>query len=243
MAEKIEIKIDKREVLGKKVKFLRNKGIVPVHLFGHNVDSLALQGDAATLGKIISQAGKTRLIDLKVGRSQKTHNVMVREVQRDPIRGSLIHVDFYEVNMAEKIRVEVPVAIVGESPALKIRENMLYQTLSSLTVECLPDKMPDRVPVDISIIQEVEQAVHVKDISIPDVTILNDPDLVIAKVSLRPIEVVEEVKPAEAAVEGAEAVAAAAEGGEAEEKGEAKGEAKPEAKAAAAKGEARAEKK
>ena len=65
MAEKIELKVDKREVLGKKVKFLRNKGMVPVHLFGHNVDSLALQGEAAVLGKVISQAGKTRLIDLR----------------------------------------------------------------------------------------------------------------------------------------------------------------------------------
>ena len=82
---------------------------------------------------------------------------------------------------------------------------MLYQTLNSLHIECLPDKMPDRIPVDISIIKEVEQAVHVKDISIPDVTILNEPDLVIAKVSLRPVEVVEEVKPVAVAAEGAEA--------------------------------------
>jgi large subunit ribosomal protein L25 len=239
MAEKIELKVEKRDVLGKKVKFLRNKGVVPAHLFGHNVDSLALQGEAAILNKVISQAGKTRLIDLKVGKSQKGHNVMVREVQKDAIRGDLIHVDFYEVNMAEKIKVEVPVMIIGESPALKIRENMLYQTLNSLHIECLPDKMPDRIPVDISIIKEVEQAVHVKDISIPDVTILNEPELVIAKVSLRPVEVVEEVKPVAVAAEGA----AAATEGAAEGAAEAKGEAKTEAKTGAVKADAKAEKK
>ncbi len=72
MAEKIELKVDKREVLGKKVRFLRNKGVVPVHLFGHNVESLALQGDAVTLHKVISHAGKTRLIDLKVGKSAES---------------------------------------------------------------------------------------------------------------------------------------------------------------------------
>jgi large subunit ribosomal protein L25 len=240
MAEKIELKVDKRNVTGKKVRFLRNKGVVPVHLFGHNVDSQALQGEAATLSKVISQAGKTRLIDLKVGQSKEGHNVMVREIQRDPIRGSLIHVDLYQVNMAEKIRVEVPVAITGESPALKIRENMLYQTLNSLTVECLPGKMPDRIMVDIGIIKEVEQAVHVRDIQIPEVTVMNDPDLVIAKVTLRPVEVVEEVKPV-AAVEGAAAVGAAE--GAAPVEGEAKGEAKTEAKTGAAKTEAKAEKK
>jgi large subunit ribosomal protein L25 len=242
MAEKIGLQVDKRVVTGKKVKFLRKKGIVPVHLFGHNVDSLALQGDAAVLGKVISQAGKTRLIDLRVGKSQKNHNVMVREIQKDPIRGDLMHIDFYEVNMAEKIKVEVPIAIVGESPALKIRENMLYQTLNSLLIECLPDKMPDRIRVDISAIQEVDQAIHVKDIVIPEVAILNDPDVQIVKISLRPVEVVEEVKPAAAVAEGAEAAAEAAEGAEAKE-GETKGETKTEAKTGAAKAEAKAEKK
>ena len=162
MAEKIELKVENRKVTGKKVRFLRNKGVVPVHLFGHNLDSLTLQGEAATLHKVISQAGQTRLINLKVGRSEKAHNVMVREIQKDPIRGDLIHVDFYEVNMAEKIRVEVPIVITGESPALKMRENMLYQDLSSLHIECLPDKMPDRIPVDISVIKEVEEAVRVR---------------------------------------------------------------------------------
>jgi large subunit ribosomal protein L25 len=240
VAEKIELKVDKREVTGKRVKFLRSKGVVPVHLFGHNVESLTLQGDAARLGKIISQAGRTRLIDLKVGKSTKSHNVMVREIQKDPIRGNLIHVDFYEVNMAEKIKVEVPIMMTGESPALKIRENMLYQTLNSLHIECLPDKMPDRVQVDISVLTEVDQSIHVKDIKIPDVAILNEPDLVIAKVSLRPIEVVEEVKPV-AAAEGAEVAGAAAEGAEAAEAG--KGEAKTEARTGAARPEAKAEKK
>ena len=239
MAEKIELKVEKREVQGKKVKFLRNKGVVPVHLFGHNVDSLSLQGDAAILHTVLSQAGKTRLIDLKVGKSQKAHNVMVREVQKDPIKGSLLHVDFYEVNMAEKIRVEVPIVLVGESPALKIRENMLNQNLNSLTIECLPGKMPDRIKVDISIIKEVDQAVHVKDVVLPEVVVMNDPDLVIAKVSLRPIEVVEEVKPAA----GAEAAAAEAAPAEAGEGAEGKAAPGAEAKAGAAKPEAKSEKK
>jgi large subunit ribosomal protein L25 len=128
--------------------------------------------------------------------------VLVREIQKDPIRGNLIHVDFYAVNMAETIKVEVPIAIVGESPALKVRENMLYQTLDTLLVECLPDKMPDRVQVDISSITEVDQAIHVKDVQIPDVEILNDPDLPIVKVGLRPVEEVAE-RPAEEAAAGA----------------------------------------
>lgn len=210
MADKIEIKVSERTVQGKKVRFLRNKGVVPVHLFGHNMDSQSLQGNAADLGKVISQAGRTRLINLTVGDSATPRPVLVREIQKDPIRGNLIHVDFYAVNMTETIKVEVPIVIVGESPALKVRENMLYQTLGSLLVECLPDKMPDRVQVDISSITEADQAIHVKDVQLPDVEILNDPDLPIVKVSLRPVEAVEERPAAEEAVAGAAEAAPAA---------------------------------
>jgi hypothetical protein len=103
--------------------------------------------------------------------------------------------------------------------------------------------MPDRIQVDISSIQEVDQAVHVKDIVLKDITIMNDPGLVIAKVTLRPVEVVEEVKPAAVAAEGAVVEGAAAEGAAAEVKGEAKGEAKTEAKTGAAKAGGKAEKK
>jgi large subunit ribosomal protein L25 len=216
MAERIELKIEDREVTGKRVKFLRNKGTVPVHLFGHNVPSKSLQGDAVTLGKVIAHAGHTRLINLKVAGDSENRVVMVKEVQKNPIKGNLLHVDFYQVNMAEKIRVEVPIVLVGESPALKIRENMLLQSIYSLHIECLPGKMPDNIPVDLGIIKEVNQAVYVKDVVMQDISIMNDPDLTIAKVSLRPVEIVEEKAVAAVAVEGAApaegAAAAPAEG-------------------------------
>jgi large subunit ribosomal protein L25 len=237
MAERIELKIEDRVVTGKRVKFLRTKGVVPVHLFGHNVPSKALQGDAVTLGKAIAHAGHTRLINLKVAGDSENRVVMVKEVQKNPIKGNLLHVDFYQVNMAEKIRVEVPIMLVGESPALKIRENMLFHSMFSLHIECLPDKMPDSIPVDISLIKEVNQAVYVKDVVMADITIMNDPDLTIAKVSLRPVEVVEEkVVAAAVSVEGAapaEGAAAAA----APAEGAAKADAKGAPKAAAPKAE------
>jgi large subunit ribosomal protein L25 len=231
MAERIELKIEDRQVTGKKVRFLRNKGVVPVHLFGHNLPSLVLQGDATNLGKAIAHAGHTRLINLKIGQDAKTHVVMVKEVQKNPIKGNLLHVDFYEVNMAEKIKVEVPIALVGESPALKIRENMLNQTLSSLHIECLPDKMPDKIEVDISMIKEVDQSIHVRDVKIPGITIMNDGDVQIAKVSLRPVEVVEEKVAAVVAAEGATPAEGAA--------APAEGAAKADAKGAAPKAEAK----
>lgn len=207
MTDKIELRVDNRNITGKKVRFLREDGIVPVHLFGHNIDSVLLQASEVELSKALSKAGRTRLIDLKIGEDQHTRNVMVREVQREPIRGDLVHVDFYEVNMAEKIRVEVPITLSGESPALKMRENMLSQDMNSLTIECLPDKMPDRIEIDISVLTESDQSIRVKDVSPGEMDILNDPDLVIVKVSQRPVEVIEEARPQEA--EGTAPTAAA----------------------------------
>ena len=133
---------------------------------------------------------------------------MVHEVQIEPLTGETLHVDFYEVRMAEKVKVEVPVILVGEAPALKSKENMLVHELSTLTVECLPAKMPTSIELDLSSLTEPEQAVRVKDIELDkEVTVLNDPEQVVVKVILRPVEKIEEaVVVEEAAVEAPEAV-------------------------------------
>lgn len=220
--DKIELKVANREVLGKKVKHLRRQGITPVHVFGHGIDSLALQCDARELERVLGQAGQTRLINLKLAKERKARTVVVREFDRDWRKGELVHVDFYQVKMEEKIRVEVPVVLIGEAPALKSKVNMLDHELGTFTVECLPAKIPDTIEVDISSLAELDQTIRVKDIRLDkDITVLNSPDLVVAKVSLRPVEkveekVVEEVVAAEA--EAAEEEAEATEEAESDQK-------------------------
>lgn len=182
-----------REILGKKVRFLRRQGITPTHLFGHNVESVALQCDTAQLKRVLAQTGRTRLISLKVDEAKKPRNVVVREVQREPRTSELLHVDFYQVSMAEKIRVEVPIVSIGEAPALKLKESFLIQELNSLSVECLPGEIPNRVDIDLTSLTEVGQAIHVKDITLDkEGTILNNPEQLIVKISVRHIEEVEE---------------------------------------------------
>ncbi len=201
--EQIELQATNREILGRKVRFLRRQGILPVHLFGHDVESLALQCDTAQFQRVLAQAGKTRLISLKLDKARRPRNVVVREIQRDPRTGELLHVDFYQVRMAEKMKVEVPIVLVGEAPALKSKENMLLHELNSLTIECLPDQIPANIEVDMSSLAEAEQAIRVKDVVLDkEVTILNDPEHLIVKISLRPRveEVVEEVAEAPEAV-------------------------------------------
>lgn len=224
--DKIELKVANRKILGKKVKHLRRQGITPVHVFGHGIESLALQCDARELERVLSQAGQTRLINLKLAKEKKPRTVVVREFDRDWRKGELVHVDFYQVKMEEKIRVEVPVVLLGEAPALKSKTNMLDHELGTFTVECLPARIPSSIEVDISSLAELDQAIRVKDITLDkDITVLNNPDLVVAKISLRPVEKVEE-KVVEEVVE-AEAKAEVAEG---EEEAEAPGEATPDQK-------------
>jgi len=192
--EQIELEVATREVLGKKVRFLRRQGITPVHLFGHGIESEALQCDTTQLQRVLAQAGRTKLIDLKLDKAKKPRKIVIREIQRNPQTGELLHIDFYQVRMAEKIKVEVPIVLLGEAPALKLKENMLVQDLTSLTIESLPDEIPASVELDLSSLTEVEQLIRVKEIILSEgVTVLTDPEHTVVKISSRPVEKIEEV--------------------------------------------------
>lgn len=191
--DQIELKVTSREILGKKVRFLRRQGVIPVHLYGPGIESMALQCDTTELQRVLDEAGKTQLISLKIDNEKKPRTVVVHEVQIEPQTGESLHVDFYQVKMAEKVKVEIPIVLVGEAPALKFKENMLVQELNTLFVECLPAKIPPSVELDLNSLTESEQAVRVKDIELDrEVTVLNDPELVMVKISVRRIEKVEE---------------------------------------------------
>lgn len=205
--DKIELEVSNREILGKRVKHLRRQGITPIHVFGHGIQSLALQCNTSELERVLSQAGHTGLVNLKLRGEKKPRTVVTREISRDWRDGKLLHVDFYQVRMEEKLKVEVPVVLVGEAPALKSKANTLKQEVDSLTVECLPAEIPAHIEVNVSSLAEAEQAIRVKDIHLAEgITILSDPELIVARVVARPVEVVEEkAKPAEEAAASAEA--------------------------------------
>jgi len=192
--EGLRLQAIKREILGKKTRFLRRQGITPVHLFGHNLKSLALQCDTAKLQRIISQAGMTKLINLETEKVKQPRSVVIREIQRHPSTGALLHVDFYQVRKGERMRAEIPIVLIGEAPAMKVRGRSLMQTLNSLSIECLPDKLPPQVEVDLSPLEEVGQVIHVRDITLsPDITVNTNLDQLVVKISEAVVEKVEEV--------------------------------------------------
>ena len=205
--ENITLQAAERSVLGKRNRFLRRQGITPVHVYGHNVASLALQCDTAQLRQTIAHAGTTRLISLKIEGQKRPKNVFLREVQRDSLGKHLLHVDFYQVKEGEKMAVDIPIVLVGEAPAMKGKGRMLAHGITSLHVECLPENVPPQIEVDITALEEVEQPINVKDIVLdPEITVHADPEQLVVKVTEVMVKAEEEEVAAEE--EGAEEEAA-----------------------------------
>lgn len=216
--EKLELTAHPRSVLGKAVKTLRRQGITPVHLFGHDMEPLALQAESTTLERLVVRAGTSHVVSLSLDDHGDSHNVLVREVQRNPLTGKLFHVDFYVLKATEKIKLEMPIHFVGEPAAVKNKKGLLLENVRSLEIECLPGDIPASIEVDVSGLAAPGDSIHVEDLKpISGVTVLRNPKDVIAKIEEIKVEV--EEKPPVAAEAKAEA-AAPAEGAPAEAKEE-----------------------
>ncbi len=214
--DKFKLQCTLRDVTGKKTKTLRGKGITPIHLFGREMESLTLQCDTTQLERAIARAGKTRPIDLELADHEQAGSVFIREVQRDPIKRAVLHADFYLVRKGEKIKLDVPIRFIGEAPAMREKGRILTQGLGHLSIECLPDNIPSQIEVDISTLVDLEKAIFVKDIVLsPDITINEDLDQLVVKVSEMAEEKVEEVVAKPEAEVTAEGEAAAGAEGEA----------------------------
>ncbi|MBI2869177.1 MAG: 50S ribosomal protein L25 [Chloroflexi bacterium] len=223
---KYTLKASRRDVAGKKTRFLRKQGVTPAHLYGHGVDSLALQCDTVQLQKVLSRLGN-RLLALDIDGDGQSRSVFVREVQSDAISRQLLHVDFYQVKEDELIEAEIPLVLAGESQLIKGKTKVLIRGVSSLHVKSLPKDLPPQIEVDLNLLER-QAAIYVKNIALPPgVTLKTDPDQLIAKLSeARKVEV-EEARPAVVAAPDEGGAAAAAGAGQAAPKAEAKTEVKP----------------
>jgi len=215
-SDRLELAVAPREVLGKNVKVLRRQGITPANIYGHGVDSLAVQVPTHDLVHTIKVAGRNTMLQLHVDGEKKARPVFVHHVQRNPLNDNLLHVDFYQVSLTEKIRLEVPIVVVGEAPAVDVYHAMLLQNTSSVAIEGLPAEMPPYIEVDVSGLAEIDDAIHIKDLLVSaGLTFLVDPELVVVKVAPPRVEVEEVVE--EEAAEAAEAVEEEAKAEKAEE--------------------------
>lgn len=191
----IELAVAPRSILGKKVKVLRRQGMTPANIYGHGIPSQAVQVLTPDLARAIRAVGRNTMLQLHLEGEKKRRPVFVRSVQRNPITDEFLHIDFYQVSLKEKIRIEVPLVIVGEAPAVSVHYGILLQSVNVVTMEGLPGDLPPHIEVDVSGLEEIDDAVHLKDLEVsPDVTLLAEPELVVAKVAAPRLaeEVVEE---------------------------------------------------
>lgn len=187
-----ELKVSTRDTLGKKVRFLRRKGLTPANLYGPNIESIPLQVETTLLKRLIARVGRNALVTLRV--DGKPRVVMIRDIQRNPLTDDLLHVGFFQVEMTHRVRTEVPLLFLGDAPAAKSSRGILLQDLTALQVEALPGELPRNIEVDLSGLEEIGQAIHVRDIPVSDtLEVLNDPDQLVVRVMETRVEVEEVV--------------------------------------------------
>ena len=213
MADTITLNLEPRTLLGKKVKRLRQEGIVPVHLYGQDIESQSLQCDKKTLLRALTQAGMNLPISVTITGQKSQELAFVRDIQWDPLRGEMIHVDFLRVDVSHEVTASVPIALTGTAPAARLADGTVMQPLRELEVRALPLDMPSELTVDLEKVAELADIIRVSDISLPpNVTLITDPEETVARFEIareEPEAVVEEEE-LEAA-EAAEAEGAAAE--------------------------------
>ena len=221
-----KLKAVKRSVIGKKVKLLRKQGLLPCNVYGKKIDSTVLQVDYKDLNSVFKKVGETGLVDLKIDGEEKVRPVLIHEVQRHPVSSLLLHADFYQVDLKEKIKALIPVIAEDESPAVTEKKGVLLHVLSEVEVESLPTDLPERFIVSLAKLKELDEAILVKDLSYEanKITILTNPEEIIFKIGAMAKEE-EVVKPAEEA-----AVETPAEGESAETPAETPSEEKKEEK-------------
>ena len=197
----IILNTEKREIYGKKLRSLRKKGILPIHVYGPGMESIALQSDTNNVLKVLQEAGRTNPV--KIIDSDKEHTTLVRNVDQHPATGELQHVDFMRVDENKAIEVEVPVVLIGEAPGTRGGAGTVTQAIYSLSVLSKPFTVPSEIQADISVLVDLETNIKRGDLVLPDgVELVGDPDIPVAWI--QPPRVQEEVAVEEGAEQGAE---------------------------------------
>lgn len=235
MAQIISLAATPRQATGKGgARQARFRGKVPAVIYGHGRETQTLEVEAKALEKALSGVEpESTIVELAVdGRTVKT---LIREIQRHPLRPDIIHVDFYEIHAAEKVKLKVPVHLVGSPDGVRNAGGVLDQVTREVEIEVLPENIPDRVELDVTALK-IGDSLHVRDLTIANAKILTEAALTIATVvPPRAEEVVAPTPETAAEVAEPELIRKVREGEEeAEGEGAAEGAAKPEAKGGAA---------
>lgn len=178
----MKLAVKKRDILGKKVKNLRNQGLIPAVIYGKHVNAESVACVKNDLLKIYRTAGYSTPIEL-IGDVDQL--ALINSLQLDPVTDEIIAADFLAVSKTEKVAAKIPVSIYGESQLEKLNEGKIMLVKDEIEVEALPQDLPSKFEIDISVLATVNDVFFVKDLKVSDkVTVLDDPELPILTVSV-----------------------------------------------------------
>jgi large subunit ribosomal protein L25 len=204
------LKVEKRKILGKKVYKLRKEGLFPANIYGKGVKSVAVQVPYKDFEKVYKEAGETGIVDVDI--AGEIRPSLIHNIQQDYYKHTLLHADFFQVNLKEKVKTMVKIVTVGEPKAVAEKLGLLMQTLNEVEIEALPTDLPDKIEVNVEPLAVLDAQISVGEIKAPaGVTILTDASQVVAKIgSLISKEAAEQAAAEAAAAEAAKAATAAA---------------------------------
>jgi large subunit ribosomal protein L25 len=180
---KYTLKAQERTIIGKKVRRLRNQGIVPLVVYGPTQEPKSLQAEYRELEVTLAKAGGTNLVDIEV-EGGDTLSVLARDVQRDVIKGTIEHVDFLAIDPSSKVVIDVPVYYNNQSAAVVARKGILLTGPNALRLEMKASNLRDRIDIDMSLYNEVGDSLYVKDLDFADGTrVLNDPEQMVLRIA------------------------------------------------------------
>lgn len=205
----IVLQTQSRAVLGKRVKQLRRDGMVPGNVYGRGQESRAIQADLTEIERVFGAVDRNAVVPMSIDGASDPIPVVLREIQRHPVSRSLLHLDFYEVDLTRAIHSEARLHLIGESEAVAMGGTVV-QSLDTITLEALPTEMPSVLEVDISVLTEFGHSVLVRDMTLPEGVIAVTDGAVAVATALAPRVTEEEEEAEELAAE--EALAEAAEG-------------------------------
>ena len=191
----VEIELNPRELMGKKVGRLRRAGIVPVHLYGPGMESRALQCNASQLIRVLATAGGATPIHITIQGEPGNHLAFAREIQWDPKRDDLLHVDLLAADVSRPVTAQVPIVLIGESAGARTVSGTVMHQLRTVDIQALPLEMPSEIELDISVMEEPDSVIRVSDLLIPEnATLLSDVEELVVRIELPRVEVEVEVE-------------------------------------------------
>ena len=198
MAQQREFEVTRRSVFGKQTKRLRREGKIPGNVYGHGQEPIPVQFDGHTFERLTHARGLRGIVVLK-GLGSSVETVLVRHIQREPIKDNILHVDFTRVSMDERIEARIPLHFVGDAPGVKLAGGLLLYLVEALAVECRAAEIVDALEVDITKLTDIDSIMYAREVELPaNYTLFTDPEEPIIKVAA-PRTRLPEAEPAEVA--------------------------------------------